>query len=74
MKKILEKWWDNHYKSFTIINYKTDWIENKVAPRISYHTNKAKIINGDTCFDATLIIGYTVFNYTNWDLQKRKRR
>ena len=70
MKVLFEKWWDNNSKTFGIINYKKSWKENGIKPKISYHTNGAKRTMGDKCFDATLTIGYTVFNYTNWDLQK----
>lgn len=73
MKKIFEKWWDNSTKCFSIINYKKAWKENGNKPRVDFHTNCAKRSNGDKCFDATLIIGYTIFNYTNWDLQKNNK-
>ena len=73
MKKIFEIWWDNDTKTFSIINYKKAWKGNGLKPRISFHHNHGKMINGDKCFDATLIMGYTVFNYTNWDLQKRRK-
>lgn len=73
MRKIFEKWWDNSTKCFSIINYKKAWKENGNKPRISFHHNHGKRKNGDSCFDATLIIGYTIFAYTNWDLQKRRR-
>lgn len=74
MKKIFEKWWDKSTKSFSIINYKKSWKEIGNKPRISFHHNHGKMINGDNCFDATLIIGYTILNYTNWDLQKRRKQ
>ena len=67
---LFEKWWDNNSKSFGIRNYKKAWKENGIKPKISYHTNKGQRILGHKCFDATLTIGYTIFNYTNWDLQK----
>lgn len=72
MKKIFEKWWDKDTKCFSIINFKDSWKFNGNKPRISFHTNGAKRSRGDTCLDATLVVGYTVFNYTNWDLQKRR--
>lgn len=72
MKKIFEKWWDKDTKSFSIINYKKSWKENGNKPRISFHHNGAKRSKGDKCFDATFTVGYTIFNYTNWDLQKKK--
>lgn len=73
MKKIFEKWWDKNTKSFLITNYKKSWKENGNKPRISFFHNHGKMVNGDTCFDVTLIVGYTIFNYTNWDLQKKRR-
>ena len=73
MKVILKKWWDKSTKSFTIVNYKKSWKKNGNKPRILLHHNNGKLINGDTCFDISLIVGYTIFNYTNWDLQKKKR-
>lgn len=69
MKKIFDKWWDKDTKNFSIINYKDSW--NK--PRIDFHHNGAKKKNGDKCFDASLIIGYTIFNYTNFNLQKSNK-
>lgn len=74
MKKIFEKWWDKNTKSFSIVNYRKSWQENGNKPRISFYHNGGKRINGDRCFDANLIIGYTIFSYTNWDLQKRRYR
>jgi hypothetical protein len=72
MKKIFEKWWDKNTKSFSIINYKKAWKESGNKPRVDFHTNGAKRSKVDRCFDATLVIGYTIFNYTNWDIQKEK--
>lgn len=73
MRKIFEKWWAKHTKSFTIYNFKKSWKENGNKPRISFHHNHGKKKNGDYCFEASLIVGYTIFNYTNWDLQKRRK-
>jgi hypothetical protein len=78
MKVIFDKWWDKNSKSFSIINYKKSWKENGNKPRIAFHTNGAKRSKGDKCLDVNLILGYTIFSYTNWDLQnaanKRKRK
>lgn len=74
MKIIFEKWWDKDTKYFSIINFKKSWKENGKKPRICFHHNGAKRSKGDKCFDASLIVGYTIFNYTNWNLQKRERR
>lgn len=68
MKKVFEKWWDNESKYFGILNYKKSWKENGNKPRICFHTNGAKKRNPkDTCLDVHLIIGYTIFNYTDFN-------
>lgn len=72
MKKIFEKWWHRDTKVFSIINYKKSWKKNGIKPRLCICHNGASRKNGDTCFDISLIVGYTVFNYTNFDLQKRR--
>ena len=67
MKKLYQKWWKNGNKQFSIINYKESWTENANKPRLSFRTNSAKKTNKlDTCLDVHLIIGYTIFNYTNF--------
>lgn len=71
MKKFFEKWWDNYTKYFSIISFKESWKENGIKPKLKFYHNGAKRSKGDRCFDANLIIGYTIFNYTNWDIQKR---
>lgn len=70
MKTIFERWWKHDTKCFSIRNYKKSWKEVGNKPRLSFHTNGAKRKNGDTCFDCSLIIGYTIISYTNFDLQK----
>ena len=70
MKIIFEKWWDKNTKVFAIINYKKSWKVNGNKPRIGIHTNGAKRKNGDRCFDLTVCIRYTIFTYTNFELQK----
>ena len=68
MKKIFEKWWDNESKYFGILNYKKSWKENGNKPRIDFYTNGAKKRNPkDTCLDVHLIVGYTIFNYTDFN-------
>ena len=69
MKEIFEKWWNNGTKVFWIANYKKSWKQIGNKPRLCLHTNGAKKRNGDTCLDISLTIGYTVFNYTNYNLQ-----
>lgn len=72
MKKIFEKWWDKDHKVFGIYNFKKPWKKNGVKPTIKAHNNGAKRKNGDTCFDCTLILGYIVISYTNFDLQRER--
>lgn len=71
MKRIYEKWWKKDTKCFQINNYKKEWKEIGNKPILTMFTNGAKKKKGDSCFDWTMIIGYTVFNYTNFDLQKK---
>lgn len=66
---IFEKWWAKGTKCFSIRNYKKFWKENGNKPRISFHSNGGKKKNGDKCLDVNLTVGYTIFNYTNFDLQ-----
>ena len=68
MKMIFEKWWNNDTKVFQIINYKKAWKENGIKPMIAVHENGGRRKNGDKCFDMHLIIGYTIFSYTNHKL------
>ncbi len=70
MKGICEKWWKNHTKVFQITNYKEDWKKVGNKPRFCIFTNGGKRSKGDKCYDWTMILGYTIFNYTNFDLQK----
>ena len=68
MKIIFEKWWDNENKYFGIRNYKRAWKENGNKPRLEFFTNGAKKRNPkDTCHDVSLIVGYTIINYTNFN-------
>lgn len=69
MKKIFEKWWDKGNKVFQITNYKKIWKEVGNKPRLLLHENGGRKKNGDNCFDISLIVGYTIFNYTNFNLQ-----
>lgn len=71
MKIIFQKWWNKGTRQFSIINYKKSWRENGNKPRVYFFTNEAKRKNGDSCLDVHLIIGYTIFNYTNFALQGR---
>jgi hypothetical protein len=58
-----------HSKSFSIDNHRKAWIENGNKPRIVFHENGGRRKQGDKCFDVTLILGYILINYTNWQLQ-----
>nr|DAV25159.1 MAG TPA: hypothetical protein [Caudoviricetes sp.] len=69
MKRIFEKWWDNDTKVFQINNYKKAHKEWGGKPRFTIHSNGAKKKNGDKCLDISIWIGYTCFNYIDWDLQ-----
>lgn len=72
MKTLFEKWWRNDTRCFQITNYKSDWKENGNKPRLYLFENGGRKKNGDIVFDISLIIGYTIFNYTDWDLQRTR--
>lgn len=74
MKTIFEKWWDNGNKQFSIISYKKPWKEVGNPPLLRFRTNGGKKKNGDRCLDVFLEIGYTVFNYTNFNLQNSGKK
>lgn len=71
MTEIVQVRWNNDTRYFSIVNHKKEWKECGNKPRILLHSNGARRKNGDKCFDVSLIIGYTIFNYTNFDLQRR---
>lgn len=74
MKVIFQKWFDNETKQFSIINYKKSWKENGNKPRLDFYTNGAKRGNiKDSCLDIHLVIGYTIFNYTNFNYNHKFR-
>lgn len=62
MKVIYKKWFGNTSKVFSIIR------KNGNKPRIEFFENGGRRKKGDKCFDVHLIIGYTVFNYCNYNL------
>lgn len=72
MKKIFEKWWSKGTKCFSIRNYRKAWKAVGNNPRVDFWTNKAKK-GRDKCLDVHLIIGYTIFNYTNFDYSSQKK-
>lgn len=67
-KVIFEKWIEN--KVISLIDYRVPWKKNGNKPRITIFENGGRRKNGDKCFDLHIIIGYLVFNYCNYDLQK----
>ena len=74
MKLIFEKWWNCNTKVFQVTNYKKAWKENGNKPKFRIYTNGGKRKDGDNCFDLIIILGYTIFNYTNFALQNYKKR
>ena len=68
MRVIFEKWWSKDTKVFSIVNYRQAWKEVGNKPRIAFFENGGRKKNGDRCLDVHLIIGYTVFNYCNYNL------
>ena len=72
MEQLFEKWWCRNTKCFSIYSYRCAWKEAGVRPGVHFHTNGGKRENGDRCFDASLTLGYTIFSYTNFDLQGTK--
>ena len=73
MKVIIDKWWDHDFKHFGVINYRKSWRENGNKPRIDFWTNGAKR-GKHRCLDVTLIIGYTIFNYSNFDYSREHKK
>lgn len=74
MKTIFEKWWDNGNKQFSIINFKKPWKEVGNPPLLRIRTNGGRKRKGDRCLDVFFEIGYTVFNYTNFNLQNSGKK
>lgn len=70
MKKLIDFWWDKSNKNFSAINYKKAWKENNNKPCIRLSSNGGKRKNNNSCFDGELVIGYIIFNYTNFNLQR----
>lgn len=69
-KVIFQKWFCNGTKVIALYDYKNPWKENGNKPRIKIYDNGARRKKGDRCFDFHIIIGYLIFNYCNYDLQK----
>lgn len=67
-KVIFEIWIGD--KVFSAVNYKKAWKENGNKPQIYFHENGGRRKHGDKCFDMSLIVGYTIFNYCNYSLKK----
>lgn len=72
MKRLFEKWWCNNTKCFSIINYRRSWTKAGARPKVCFVTCGGKRDEGDLVFDASLILGYTIFSYTNFNLQGHK--
>lgn len=70
MKEIFKLWWAEKDRVFVITNYKKSWKEIGNPPLFRFRSNGAKKKNGDKCLDVSLVIGYTEFNYINFNLQK----
>lgn len=68
---IIDVWWKKYSKNLIIHNHKKAWKAVGNKPRINFHTNGGKRKNGDWCLDVKLTVGYTIINYTNFDLQRR---
>ena len=71
-KKYIDFWWSKGTKNITLINYKKPWKENGNPPMFCIKTNGAKKRNGDTCLDFSIYLGYLIFNYTNFNLQRKR--
>lgn len=71
-KIIFEKWFDGGNKVISLINYKVPWKENGNKPRLKIYENGGRRRKGDRCFDLHIIVGYLIFNYCNYNLQKTK--
>ncbi len=66
-------WWKKGNKYFGVRNMRKFWKRSGMRPALMIHTNGAKRSHGDVCYDWTLVVGYHVFNYTNFDLQRVRR-
>ena len=69
-KTYIDLWWSKDTKHIGLYNYKNPWKEYGNSPMWEIRTNGAKRKNGDTCFDFFIHLGYLIFNYTNYNLQK----
>lgn len=57
------------YHSRTIsVRWMGVWRTNGVGAQWGLRTNGAK--KGDSCLDASLMLGYLVLNYVDWDYDK----
>lgn len=67
-----QKWWDKGTKQFSIISYRESWSKNGNGMIFKFYTNGAKKSRPtDTCWDVHLIIGYLIFNYTDFSYQSK---
>ena len=72
-KTYFEKWWTRDTKCVGLYNYKAPWKYYGNKPMFCIRTNGARKRNGDNCLDLHIHIGYLVFNYTNFDLQRKRK-
>jgi len=69
---IFQKWFANDTKQFSISYHRKSWKKVGNKPRINFFTNGALKDKKATCLDINLIIGYTIFNYTNFNFRGKK--
>ena len=69
-RKYIDIWFHHGTRNISIINYKRPWKSNNIKPIFGIRTNGAKRKRGDVCLDFSIYLGYLVFNYTDFDLQR----
>lgn len=69
-KVIFQVWNKKSTKVISLMNYKEPWKENGNPPMFCIRNNGGRRKKGDKCFDFYIHIGYLIFNYCNYDLQK----
>lgn len=72
---ILNLRWGNGCKYFSMTNYRKPWKKEGNKPTIKLQHNGARRgVAEDSCLDVTLILGYLVINYTNFNYNHKERR
>ena len=74
MKIIFEKWWSNNTKCFSIISHRKSWKKNGIKPILDIYDNGGRKKHGDNCHDISIVIGYTIIEYTHSDHQNKQRK